>query len=295
MIICLVQKIGCEKMKSISPLRYPGGKSNLYDYIKSVIEENNLQNYTYAELFAGGAGVAIALLLNGEVKNIVINDYDYCIYSFWHSVLNDTENLCRLILNADITIAEREYHKQIYSNFENHTMLEVGFATLFLNRTNRSGILQGGVIGGKEQNGIYKMDCRFNKREIITRINNIAAKKAHISLYNSDASEFLRIQSEQLKKWSFFYLDPPYVVKGGNLYKNSFQHSDHKELASIVKKRLKDRKWIITYDKVDLIEQLYSEFEKKHYDLTYTAQEKKKGSEVMIFSKTLKIPQNEII
>lgn len=282
-------------MKSISPLRYPGGKSILYNYFKSLIIENNMQNYTYVELFAGGAGVAIALLLNDDVKNIVINDYDYCVYSFWYSVLNETDELCNLIMTTDITVTEREKQKYIYDNYEHYSTLEIGFATLFLNRTNRSGILEGGIIGGKEQKGNYKIDCRFNKQNIIDRIKSIAERRDRISLYNMDAAEFLRTQSEQLKKWSFFYLDPPYVIKGGNLYKNSFQPSDHEELANLVKKRLHNRKWVITYDKVELIEQLYNPFLIKYYDLNYTAQEKKKGSEIMIFSKKLRLPEKDII
>lgn len=282
-------------MKSISPLRYPGGKSILYNYFKNLIKENKMQNYTYVELFAGGAGVAIALLLNDDVKNIVINDYDYCVYSFWYSVLNETDKLCNLITTTDITVAEREKQKYIYDNYKHYSTLEIGFATLFLNRTNRSGILEGGIIGGKEQKGNYKIDCRFNKQNIIDRIKNIAERRDRISLFNMDAAEFLRTQSEQLKKWSFFYLDPPYVIKGGNLYKNSFQPSDHEELANLVKKRLKNRKWLITYDKVELIEQLYNPFLIKYYDLSYTAQEKKKGSEIMIFSKNLRLPEKDII
>jgi DNA adenine methylase len=282
-------------MKIYSPLRYPGGKSVLYKYISAVIDDNNLNKYTYIELFAGGAGLGIALLLNNKVRDIVINDLDYCIYSFWNSVLNETEELCEKIKHTSVTIEERAIQKDIYDNPDIHSCLNVGFATLFLNRTNRSGILRGGVIGGKNQTGNYLIDCRFNKIDIIHRIQSIAEYREQITLFNMNASEFLETQDEVLRRRCFLYLDPPYVVKGGNLYKNAFNQEDHAQLAKMVKSRLRSRKWIITYDNDSLIDKLYQSFRREIYKLSYTANEKKKGSEVMIFSPTIGIPQQEII
>lgn len=282
-------------MKNMSPLRYPGGKTILYNYMSAVIDENNLNRYTYVELFAGGAGLAVSLLLSGKVRNIVINDLDYCIYSFWYSVINHTDELCRMINDTDITVEQWEIQKDIYSNHDNHSLLEVGFATLFLNRTNRSGILNGGIIGGKNQTGTYNIDCRFNKQDIVRRIRNIADKRDHISLYNMDAGVFLQSQKEPLRKWCFFYLDPPYVVKGGNLYKNAFKEEDHRQLSKVVGNTLHHRKWIITYDNDPLIESLYNKYTMEIYQLSYAAHEKRKGSECMIFSDSVTIPQKEII
>ena len=278
-----------------SPLRYPGGKSVLYKYISAVIDSNNLNNYTYIELFAGGAGLALALLFNNKVRDVVINDLDFCVYSFWSSVLNETEELCEKITCTDVTMEERIIQKKIYNDPQNHSRLDVGFATLFLNRTNRSGILRGGVIGGNAQVGDYLIDCRFNKIEIIRRIQAIAEYKERIALLNLDASEFLSTQDEILRRWCFLYLDPPYVVKGGNLYKNALAREDHAELARMVKSRLRSRKWIITYDNDSLINELYQAFQREIYDLSYTASEKRIGSEVMIFSPAINIPRQAII
>jgi DNA adenine methylase len=247
------------------------------------------------ELFAGGAGLAIALLLNNKVKNIVINDLDYCIYSFWHSVINYTDELCQLVQDTDISVNQWEFQKNIYLNHTCHTSLEVGFATLFLNRTNRSGILNGGIIGGKNQTGTYTIDCRFNKQDIIKRIKRIADKRDCIALYNLDAGVFLQTQRELLRKWCFFYLDPPYVVKGGNLYKNAFNEEDHRQLSEVVGNILHHRKWIITYDNDPLIETLYNRYAMEAYQLSYAAHNKRKGSECMIFSDSVNIPQREII
>lgn len=281
-------------MKNMSPLRYPGGKTILYDYIATVADDNRLGSYTYVELFAGGAGLAIALLLNGKVKSIVINDLDQCVYAFWKSVLYQTDELCALIADTDVTVEQWKSQKDTFTNFDIHSTLEVGFATLFLNRTNRSGILNGGIIGGKGQTGSYAIDCRFNKRDIIERIQNIAAKRDHIALFNMDAGEFLRTQNAVLRKRCFFYLDPPYVVKGGNLYKNAFQENDHRYLSDVVGEVLHGRKWIITYDNDPLIESLYHDYPMQTYQLSYTAQDKKRGAERMIFSKKLRIPERAI-
>lgn len=282
-------------MRSLSPLRYPGGKAKLYNYICKVIDENGLKNSAYVELFAGGAGLAVGLLLNNKVQRVVINDIDYCIFCFWKCVVRENEKLCEKIANCNITVAEHESQKHIYKNPQNYSELEVAFATLFLNRTHRSGILKGGIIGGQAQNGKYKIDCRFNKTNIIERIQNIAKYKDNIIVTNLDAVTFLNTQKDILRKRCFFYIDPPYVVKGGELYENAFSEADHIELANTVNKVLKHRKWIVTYDNHLLIEQLYKKNQIKHFEISYTAQNKKKGQEIMIFSKALSIPKSNIL
>ena len=282
-------------LKSLSPLRYPGGKAKLYDYICNVFEANNLKNVTYVELFAGGAGLAISLLLNKKVKKIIINDIDYCIFCFWKCAVNRSDEFCQRIVSCNITIDEHEKQKKIYKDPYNYSEIDVAFATLFLNRTHRSGILNGGIIGGKSQEGKYKINCRFNKENIIERIKNIARYKDYITVTNLDAIDFISNQKEVLRKKCFFYIDPPYVVKGGDLYKNAFSIADHKKLAYAINKILRNRKWIITYDNHNLIEQLYSKNTIKHFEIQYTAQNKKRGEEIMIFSNRVKIPECKIL
>jgi len=266
----------------------------LYPYIKEVISINNLHTYTYVELFAGGAGIAIALLLNNDVKEVIINDFDYCIYAFWYSVINETEKLVYLIEQTPITISERLKQKAVYTHASVHTLLEVGFATLFLNRTNRSGILTGGVMGGNDQTGKYKMDCRFNKAELIRRIRLIASKRERIILLNMDASELLMTQEQFNNKQCFFFLDPPYVVKGGDLYKKAFTQYDHTHFQNVVNTHLSNKKWLMTYDNVPLITELYNNYTTKSFYLKYVANNKKQGSELMIFSSSIIIPDKAI-
>jgi len=266
----------------------------LYPYIKEVISINNLHNYIYAELFAGGAGIAIALLLHDDVKEVVINDFDYCIYAFWYSVINETEKLVCLIEQTPITINERLRQKGIYTHPSDHTLLEVGFATLFLNRTNRSGILTGGVMGGNDQTGKYKMDCRFNKAELIRRIRLIASKRERITLLNMDASELLMTQEQYISTQCFFFLDPPYVVKGGDLYKKAFTQYDHTHFKKVVNTYLSNKKWLMTYDNVPLITELYKDYFTKSFYLKYVANNKKQGSELMIYANSIIVPDKAI-
>ena len=117
------------------------------------------------------------LLLNGTVKNIVINDYDKAIYSFWRAILEDSKRLVSLIKNTEVTVEEWYRQKNIYNNFNTKYSLELGFATFFLNRTNRSGILNAGPIGGYRQNGNYLIDARYNKEKSIEKILRISKLK----------------------------------------------------------------------------------------------------------------------
>lgn len=272
---------------TFSPLRYPGGKTKFYNYVKKLLECNDLIGETYIEPFAGGSGLALKLLLNNDVKRIVINDFDPAIYSFWYSVIHYTDELCELIDSTEITMEEWHKQRKIYLN-RNSSKLELGFATLFLNRTNVSGVLVGGVIGGKDQTGKYKLDARFNKSKIISKIKDIAYRREQIVLFNKDAKNLLR--NNELRRFykSFINFDPPYVKKGAQLYKNSFEENDHKELFKLISHC--HRKWIVTYDICPLIGELYSKYRKSYLDVTYSINVSKQAQEYIFFSRNLKLP-----
>ncbi|WP_016954505.1 DNA adenine methylase [Catenovulum agarivorans] len=268
-----------------SPLRYPGGKSKLTAYVLETIKLNNLEGACYVEPFAGGCAIAWYLLLRGHVNRVYINDLNASVYAFWYSVLHHTDELCELIINTPVTIEEWHSQKAIQDN-KSDSILELGFSTLFLNRTNRSGIIKAGVIGGKHQDGKYKLDCRFNKAALIEKINAIAARKDDIVLTNFDAVYFLDNVVPTISQECFLNIDPPYYVKGKGLYQNFFEHKDHYLLYESVKKL--SHPWIVTYDDTPEINDIYSEFSPKAFGLTYTAQIKRKGSEVIIHKPNLK-------
>lgn len=276
-------------MKYYTPLRYPGGKGKLSYFLKDVIEHNSLNDGAYAEPYAGGAGVALELLLEEYVRKIYINDADFAIYAFWASVVNDTENLCKRISTAKINIEEWKTHRHIISNPSEYSVLDVGFSAFFLNRTNRSGILKAGVIGGKAQSGKWKMDVRFNHNDLIARIEKIANYNQRIFVSNLDAIDFLESLNCDDKNKTLLYLDPPYYIKGQGLYRNFYEHNDH----VLVMEKLREidfPKWLVSYDNAQAIKDIYKEFPQVEYTLQYTAQQKKSGEEVMIFSPEVVIP-----
>lgn len=274
-----------------SPLRYPGGKYKLYNYIAELVRVNDCT--TYIEPFCGGAAVAIELLLNGVVNKIIINDYDYTIYCFWYSILYETEAFIELIQNVDVSLQEWHAQKNIRNGIDDYDMLEIGFSTFFLNRTNRSGIIdKAGPIGGLNQTGNYAIDCRFNKERLITEIRRIAEQREHIRLYNMEALTFIEEVVVHTKK-SFVFFDPPYYGRGPELYTNFYTHGDHLNLSKAILTKLKNRKWVVTYDNVNAIKSMYRKVRSIEISLQYTLQEKRKSSEVLFFSRTVVRPQNE--
>lgn len=283
-------------MQFYSPLRYPGGKNKLANFTSWICVKNNINGH-YVEPYAGGASVALYLLINGYVKEITINDYDKAIYAFWYSVLNHTEKLCKKIKNAEITIENWKKQKEIQQNKKSEKdLFKLGFSTLFLNRTNYSGIIDGGIIGGLKQKSEYKIDCRFNKEELIERIKLIAVHKKNIHLYKFDALNLIKkIQTGTKSKNVIFYFDPPYFLKGPSLYMNSYGSDDHKEVSKKIK-RIKNARWIVSYDDVSQINFLYKDkdIKKIHYFLNHSAHKQERGKEVLFCSKNLEfIPKGD--
>lgn len=268
------QKLHC------SPLRYPGGKTFLFPFFDGVIKDNGLEKITYIEPFAGGAGAALALLMSGKVDHIVINDLDKAIYAFWKSAVFNSARFIKKIRSTPVTVQEWRKQKEIY-NDPKTTQFNLGFATFFLNRTNTSGILDGGPIGGLKQKGKYKIDARFNKEMLVKRIRQIALFKDQISVFNKDGLELI---GEYLnKKNTFIYLDPPYFEKGATLYLNHYQKEDHKALAQKLNSH-PDAFWLLTYDNKKEIKSLYPDRRIVNFSLNYNAYESRKGREVMILS-----------
>ncbi len=276
-----------------SPLRYPGGKSCLSGHIGELAQINNLNQVHYLELYAGGAGAAFNLLFEGVFTSIHINDYDYSIYAMWYSILNHSKTFINKIKKVSVTIEEWYRQKEIYNNGRKNNIINLGFATFFLNRTNRSGIIyKAGPIGGMHQTGNYKIDVRFNKEELIERIKKIAKRRNDITLTNLDAVDILdNIQAfyPDLNEL-FIYLDPPYYKKGKELYLNNYDHQNHQMLANTIK-NLHNLKWMISYDNTPEIRKMYSNYRMTTFDLNYTLQTKKFGSELLIFCDSLSLPE----
>lgn len=273
-----------------TPLRYPGGKAKFAPKIKSIIENNDLHGH-YVEPYAGGAGVALDLLFNGVCTDIHINDLDLAIYHFWKSITEETEDFIRLVSKTDVTIEEWHKQKEILKQ-DDISPIERGFAAFFLNRTNRSGILKGGVIGGLQQLGNYKLDCRFNKEALIKRIQKIGSLSNKIHVYNQDTEKWLLEIDNLIPSNSLIYLDPPYYEKGQGLYRNFYNHQDHK---SIKEKLIKVKTpWVVSYDNNQNIRDIYQQYRQEEYILNYSASKKMKATEVIIYSDSIKLPHRTL-
>jgi len=271
-----------------SPLRYPGGKNCIFPFVSRLFYENDLIGSSYAEPYAGGAGLALRLLFEGYVNHIYINDLDHSIYSFWFTILNHNNDFCKWLANVDVTIENWSRYKEIQNNTTAFTQFEIAQSTFFLNRTNVSGVIKGGVIGGKDQQGKYKIDARFNRSDLINRIEQIAAMRSRISLTCIDGIAFIN-KLNKAKEQIFIYLDPPYYQKGADLYMNFYSNSDHKKLANHVKRMTK--KWMVSYDNHEFILSLYKNEEKIVYKLSQSASNRV-GDEIMIFSSEMNFTQS---
>ena len=231
-----------------SPLRYPGGKGKLEPFMELLIRQTGHVGGTYVEPFAGGAGIALVLLEKGIVIDIVIYDLDKGIYSFWRAILTETDRFVNDIRNVELTIDEWNRQREIIDDCSRYSY-ELGFATFYLNRTNRSGIIKGGVIGGTEQAGNWRMDARFNREALIERIVKVASRKKHIHLYNKDVNSFIQNYLPKYQQNAFVYFDPPYFGKGKQLYLNFFSYDDHVRIERMINNQV-NCDWVITYDDV---------------------------------------------
>lgn len=274
----------------LTPLRYPGGKGKFAQYVSEIIETNDLFDGEYFEPYAGGAAVALHLLLNDYVKRIYINDASRSIYAFWHSALNKTSELISRITSCEVTLEEWRKQREVQMRRSRASLIDLGFSTFFLNRTNRSGILSAGVIGGQNQDGKWLIDARFNKKELCDRIERVALHADRISISQKDGADFLKQSRSLLTSRSLLYLDPPYYVKGRELYDDFFEAGDHERLAKLLRRSFKNFRWLVSYDDVDEVRSLYEGFRSRAFGLSYTAGDRYRGREVVFFSDPLTVP-----
>jgi DNA adenine methylase len=277
--------------ESLSPLRYPGGKQILARILGHLIRLNGREGGIYVEPYAGGAGAALSLLYGEYVKQVVINDADSRIYAFWHGVVNQTDQFLKLLRNTPLSVEEWKRQRQIYLKPARNSRLRVGFATFYLNRCNRSGIIgNAGVIGGLKQNGKWKIDARFNRKDLARRVERVARYRERITLSNLDASKLLQAELPK-PSWvdrAFVYLDPPYYCKGSQLYLNYYTSDNHAAFARYLSTT--NFAWVMSYDNVGEIRKLYSSYRQISFNLGYSARSWKIGKELLIVPDHVRFP-----
>lgn len=289
-----------------TPLRYPGGKSILTNYFIDFIKANSIKSPIYAEPYCGGAGAAINLLLEKKAEKIILNDADISIYSFWHCIVNQSSDFIKKIEDTSVTLDEWYKQKLISTQAKNgeiNDLFQIGFATFFLNRCNRSGILSAGPIGGKSKqsqiDANFKIDARFRKEPLLNKIKKISNLSSQIEIHNLDALQFLsniiNQQNEQDISNTVVYLDPPYYNQGSSLYLNYYKSEDHIALKEFITNDDIRFHWLLSYDNVNAIKNLYNSFDIYSFYINYSAQHSKLGSELLIQSKNSAFPLSKTI
>lgn len=276
----------------LSPLRYPGGKARLAPYLARVLATQSRNIDTYCEPYAGGAGAGLQLLSDGHVSKLIINDLNPGIAAFWRSTFFNTHALVKMV--ADCAVDIKNWHRQraIYLAPDDHDDLALGFATFFLNRTNRSGILNARPIGGLEQTGHWLIDARFNKADLMQRLEKLGELASQVNVREERAIELIRTLNRR-KNPVLLYVDPPYVVPGEELYMTDHSWREHQQLAQVLTRS--SHPWILTYDADDRTRALYQDFRCLSFGISHTAQVQKVGREFMFFSRGLRVPDRHIV
>lgn len=253
---CYGPKVEIQMPTTYTPLRYPGGKTKYSGLLEDLLRANDLVGCRFVEVFAGGAGAAVKLLLNDVVGSVWLNDLDVAVYSFWTAVRDYPEDLIRLVEGADVNIRTWHTQKSIYENREDNEVVSLAFATLFLNRCNHAGILGARPIGGLSQKGRYKIDARFNRKTLVRKIESIAERASDITVTNLEGVELIeQLGAEPPPVRTFVYLDPPYVQKGPGLYLNHLSSDDHGVLCDVILGL--SVPWLLSYDDHKVIRDLY--------------------------------------
>ncbi len=274
-----------------SPLRYPGGKQSLAPFVRTLIRGNDMYGCVYAEPYAGGAGLALRLLMDGVVSRVLLNDKCPMVCSFWRSLFWRTNELLQLVDKTPVTMETWMLTREITECPEEFSEIEIAFALFFQNRTNFSGVIDGGVIGGKAQVGKYKLDARYPKGRLLKLMETLSMLRDNVEVSHLDAISFMQAHVLPLDRTCLTYCDPPYFEKGQALYMNAYLPEDHVKVADFLHEHASGMRWMVSYDNAPQIIELYKEDSLYSFDLPYSAHRVRRGKELLALSSDVNLPQ----
>ncbi len=240
-----------------SVLRYPGSKARFSSFIARTISLNAGRPRLFVEPFCGGASVSIALLEDGVVDEIAINDVDPLIAQLWSTVFSKAgaEWLAQRVGDVPLSVEEWKRQKALTPASQREAALKC----LYLNRTSFNGIIhQSGPLGGWGQKNI-KIDVRFNRRRLADRILALSELRSKVTVANQGWRAFCERFAEDER--AVIYLDPPYYHKAEQLYGHVFDEDEHEALRDFLRKL--SRPWLLSYDDAQEVRDLYEDVTSK--------------------------------
>jgi DNA adenine methylase len=277
----------------MSPLRYPGSKVRITELIAGLLERNLLVGSHLYEPFAGGSAVSLALLGNGFVPSATWIERDPMIFAFWKMVKERPEALIERMMSGKVTLAawRRMLPMRAIERPTKANLADLGYAGLFFNRTCFSGIIGAGPIGGLTQNSTYKINCRFNKKELAAMIRECSGIMKKVEIAFGDGVAFLQKECLKMPSHSVVYIDPPYVLNGHKLYRYHFKKSQHEALADAVNDLRVP--WLMSYDNHDLIRDLYVGEQAKFVKTYQSLQGSRFVKEILLLSDDFMLPSSD--
>lgn len=253
--------------------RYPGGKSKIKFEILSLLNNFFQSNPSaqYREPFFGGGSIGLNLLKTQNISSIWINDFDSGIAAIWTVVLNNPEELKDKINSYIPSVNDFFKFKEELKNNKFSDIIELAFKKIVIHQISYSGLgtKSGGPLGGIDQESKYKINCRWSAKTLNKNIDNINKLLKTTKIINNSCTDldFEDVIEDNLNH-SILYLDPPYYLKGTELYQCAFSESDHIRLSKALQNT--GNSWVLSYDDQPEIRKLYNWANIKELDLNYT-------------------------
>lgn len=222
-----------------SPFRWAGGKF----YARKLILKHVMPHVSYIEPFAGGASIFFA---KTKVRTNWLNDVDGELVNCLVHIRDHCE---RLIAFLDGIPATKELHSYYKNEFVPQNDLERAGRYYYLNRTSYSGIM-------KRENCYWGYGDKYSMRpeNWPRHLKKCSSKLQNVRITLLDFRQVI----EQAPDNSFLFIDPPYFnADQDKFYTCCFTRQDHYDLAELLQEHTHRLKFLITYDNVDEVKELY--------------------------------------